>query len=146
LLIYPGVLSVDEIAATHDYLVNRITPRLQWPPGGLDYSGPQYTGEPTYVDNIQSARVSLANETSGQLSNTGLRIVSGTWSVDESAAGRKITCVADGKLRKPLPGADTYTTARFDKTGGVVLTKASDAIELDATAGDTISALVLTAP
>jgi hypothetical protein len=146
LAIYPDVLTAAEIADWHDYTIDLLTPRKQWPAQGLDYAGVTFTGEPTYVDNIQSARVSLADETAGRLSNTGLSILLGTWRVVEDSSGRKISCVADGKLRRKLTGADTYATARFDSTGGVVLTKAAGYIELTATAGDTISALVLTAP
>lgn len=143
---WPAVLTADQVYAAYDWAEALITPRKGWPAQGLDYAGATFIGEPTYVDNIQSARVSLADETAGRLSNTGLSILLGTWRVVEDSSGRKISCVADGKLRRKLTGADTYTTARFDSTGGVVLTKAAGYIELTATVGDTISALVLTAP
>jgi len=146
LIIYPGVLFAEEIEATHDYLTDRITPRLQWPAQGLDYSGPEFTGEPKYVDNIQSARVSLADKTSGQLSNTGLRIQSGTWRIAEDSSGRYVHCIADGTLYKPLVGANNYITKIFSETGGVSLTKNATNFTLTGTAGDRIHALVLTAP
>jgi hypothetical protein len=139
-LVYPAALSGDEIADISVYCAGVITPRKQWPGGGLT------TGDPKYVDNIQTARVSLANETSGNLSNTEIGIVSGTWKVTESAAGRTITCVANGQLKRYLVGASGFTTQKFEQTGGVVLTKNAADFTLDATAGDTITALVLTAP
>jgi hypothetical protein len=104
------------------------------------------TSDPIYVDNIQTARVSLANETAGQLSNTGMTIVSGTWAITESASGRAITCVVAGQLRGSAQGASAATTKLFTQTGGVVLTKNAADFTLDATAGDTVTALQLTAP
>jgi hypothetical protein len=137
---YSAELSADEVGKLDAYCNGLITPRKQWPGGGLT------TGDPKYVDNIQSARVSLVNETSGNLSNTEIGIVSGTWKITESAAGRTITCVANGQLKRYLVGASGFTTQKFEQTGGVVLTKNAADFTLDATAGDTITALVLTAP
>lgn len=57
-----------------------------------------HTGDPLYRDNIQTARVSLANETAGQLSNTGYTIQSGTWKVEEDSGGRYIVSVVGGYL------------------------------------------------
>jgi hypothetical protein len=139
-VMYPGVLSPTEISLLHTYSQGLVTPRKQWPGGGLT------TGNPKYVDNIQTARVTLVNETSGNLSNTEISIQSGTWALTETAAGRAITCVANGQLKKHLVGADTFTTKLFTQTGGVVLTKNAADFTLDATAGDTITALQLTAP
>lgn len=106
------------------------------------------TGDPMFLDNIQTARVTLADQASGQLSNTGLEIVTGTWALTESAAGRAITCVVAGRLKpvSHLVGADTWTTRLFTETGGVTLTKNAADFTLDAVAGDTITALQLTAP
>lgn len=145
LLMYTDILTAPEISALHSWAVERTTPSLQWPGGGMDYTGSTYTGEPKYVDSIQSARVSLANETSGNLSNTDLRIISGTWALTESAAGRAVTCVAAGKLRYQLIGASGFTTAAFTETGGATLTKNANDFEIDAGAGDTVSRIVLTA-
>jgi hypothetical protein len=145
--VYPGLLNAAEVARLHDYSQAVGTPCLQWPGGGLDLPGrpPLLSGDPTYVDNIQSARVSLTNETSGFLSNTGLEIVSGTWTVTEDSTGRAITCVGAGKLRRQLNGANGYDTKTFVATGAT-LTKNTTNFEIDAGAGDTVTAIVLTAP
>jgi hypothetical protein len=145
-LIYPSVLSAPEVLTLHTWSQTLITPRKQWPGAGLQYAGGVSTGDPIYVDSIQTARVSLANETAGQLSNTGMTIVSGTWAITESAAGRAITCVVAGQLRGSAQGASAATTKLFTQTGGVVLTKNAADFTLDATAGDTVTALQLTAP
>jgi hypothetical protein len=150
-VLYPGQLSATDIAAFHAYSQSLITPRKQWPGGGLRYPdrGDPYvpaTGDPMYIANIQSARVTLANQTSGQLSNTGLQIIAGTWALTESAAGRAITCVGAGKLRRRLIGADGFTTHRFDATGTAALIKNTTNVEIDAGNGDTITAVHLTAP
>jgi hypothetical protein len=114
----------------------------------LDYSGPTFSGEPKYLDNIQSARVTLANETSGKFSNTELDIVSGTWALKEDATTgiRYAECIVGGVLGRDLVDADTFTTQLFTQTGGVVLAKTGTGFTLTATAGDTITALQLTAP
>ncbi len=146
---YPSALSAPEISDLHDYAQARITPRKQWPGAGMAYPGATFTGEPKWVDNIQTARVTLVNETSGILSNTGLEIVTGTWALTESAVGiRQITNVVAGRLKPVgnLAGADTFDTKLFTETGGVVITKNTDGFTLDAEAGDTITALELTAP
>jgi hypothetical protein len=104
LAIYPSVLTPTEIADLHTWSQSRITPRKQWPGAGLQYPGrpPAQTGDPLFLDNIQSARVSLANESSGQLSNTGYQIESGTWKVAEDATTgeRYIECVTAGILSR----------------------------------------------
>lgn len=59
-------------------------------------------GDPLYVDNIQTARVSLADETAGQLSNTGYTIQSGKWKVQEdtSTGERYIECISAGIISR----------------------------------------------
>jgi hypothetical protein len=64
---------------------------------------PQYAphdGDALYLDNLQTARVSLADETSGQLSNTGYKITSGTWRVKEDAdtGERYAECLISGVI------------------------------------------------
>jgi hypothetical protein len=114
-LIYPAALSASEIAQLHTWSQARITPRKQWPGGGLRYPdrGDPYTprdGDPLFLDNIQSARVTLADETSGFLSNTTYNIESGTWAVkeDSSAGERYIECVVAGTLSRR--NLDAYGT------------------------------------
>ena len=114
-LIYPASLPVDEVAELDDYSQSVGTPRKQWPGGGADYPGrpPAQDGDPLYLDNIQTARVSLVDETSGQLSNTGYTIRSGTWRVKEDATTgeRYIECITSGVLsRRSL---QAYGTWRF---------------------------------
>ena len=106
-----------------------------------------HTGDPMYVDNIQTARVSLADETSGQLSNTGWLIVSGTWRMQEDATTglRYIECIADGTLRRNLPDSDEMTTRTFTATGSAALVKGIVELQITATAGDTISVVELEA-
>jgi hypothetical protein len=146
-LVYPGPLSAAEVGRLHDYSQAAGTPRLQWPGAGLDLPGrpPLQSGDPTYVDNVQSARVSLANETSGQLSNSGWRIASGTWLVAEDVTGRYYSCVGSGTLERTLVGAASMTTKTFDYTGTASLTKGTALLELDATTGAKITAVELTA-
>jgi hypothetical protein len=69
------------------------------------------TGDPLYLDNIQSARVTLADETSGKLSNTPYTIESGTWKLAEDATTgeRYIECVLSGIIsRRNLEAYGTW--------------------------------------
>ena len=148
--IYPGKLSAPEIAQLHTWSQSLITPRKQWPGGGLRYPdrGDPYTpatGDPMYLDNLQTALVTLANQTSGQLSNTGLDIASGTFALREDATGRYIYCVGAGSLRRHLLGADTYTTALLTAAGATI-TKDTTGFDLDFDTGDILRAVQLTAP
>lgn len=106
------------------------------------------TGDLMWRANTQSARVSLDTEASGRLSNTDFEIITGSYELTESASGRTITCITDGRLQ-PLsnnPGADGWDTSVFEQTGGVVLMKNAANFTIDMTAGDTFTALELTAP
>lgn len=147
LVVYNAALSAAEIAVLHTWSQRAGTPRKQWHSAGLMYPGrpPAQSGDTTYFDNIQTARVSLANETAGQLSNTGLTIITGTWKLTEDAAGRYLECIASGKLRRTLIGASGMTTEAFEYTGTASLTKGSATIEIDATTGAKISAVRLRA-
>ncbi len=102
LLLFDRGLLATEIAALHAWEQRLSTARRQWQGGGLDYSGAEFTGEPRYLDNIQTARVSLADETSGLLSNTPYRIVSGAWRVveDTTTGRRAIECMTAGRLAR----------------------------------------------
>lgn len=131
LITYGIKLTATEISDTHDYLTDRITPRKQWPGGGLDYSGATFTGEPLFIDNIQSARVSLADETSGTLSNTNYRIESGSWKVSENSGGRYIECVTAGDISR----RNLIYDCTFDQT-----------IERTIGGGDTVISLSGTKP
>jgi hypothetical protein len=96
LVVYPDALTATEVQATHDYFAARFTPRKKWSGNGLNIpslSGSNY--KPLFLDNLQSSRVTLANETSGYLSNTPYRIAAGTWSLGEDAQGRYIQCEAN---------------------------------------------------
>ncbi len=106
------------------------------------------TGDLMWRANTQSARVSLATETSGRLSNTDFEIITGSYALTESAAGRTITCVTDGRLQplSNIVGADGWDTSVFEETGGITLTKNAANFTVDMTAGDTFTALELTAP
>lgn len=115
---YPSVLAPSEISSVAKYEQARITPRKQWPGMGLRYPnrGDPYTpatGDPLFLDNIQTARVSLANETSGTLSNTTYHIESGSWKVAEDATTgeRYIECVSAGIISRR--NVDAYGTWEF---------------------------------
>lgn len=119
LMLYPGALPAPEIAELHAYSQSLITPRKQWPGGGLRYPdrGDPYvpaTGDPMYIDNIQSARVTLADQTSGKLSNTPYQIESGTWRLAEDATTgeRYIECVVAGIISRR--NLEAYGTWEFD--------------------------------
>jgi hypothetical protein len=147
LLVFPDALTAAEIAALHTWSQSRYTPHKQWPGGGLDI--PTLAGtsaNPRFIDNIQTARVSLANETSGQLSNTGAQINSGTWKLSEDADGRYYDCVVNGQLEHPLIGASGFDTEAFVATGTATLTKNANNIQIDALAGERITRIVLTDP
>jgi hypothetical protein len=133
-------LSAAEFAALDAYGNAAITPRLQWPGAGLT------TGVPAYQDNIQTARLSLANETSGQLSNTGMGINTGTWKLSTDATGRHYECVSAGQLERRLLGADAMTTDSFVEVGSATLTKNPTNIQIDAIAGDKIREVILSNP
>ncbi len=140
--VYPGALSAAEVAILDTACRGCITPRKQWPGSGIPGSALKWRA------NTQSARVSMDTEASGRLSNTDLEIITGSHELTESAAGRTITCVTDGRLR-PMSGpvgADGWDTSVFEETGGVVLTKNAANFTIDMTAGDTFTALELTAP
>lgn len=119
-ILYPAVLTPAEIATLHDYSQSRITPRKQWPGGGLRYPdrGDPYTpatGDLMFLDNIQTARVSLvASETSGKLSNTPYQIESGGFRVAEDATTgeRYIECVAAGIISRR--NLEAYGTWEWD--------------------------------
>jgi len=130
---YPAVLTPTEIASLHTWAIAKFTPRKQWPGGGVTV--PSGVVSPEFADNIQAARVTLANVTSGWLSNTGWHVNSGTWAVTEDATGRWITCVAAGQIEHQLTGASGFTTALFGQEGGATLTKNAQNIQIDAAAG-----------
>jgi len=114
-LLYPSVLTPAEILSLHTWSQSRITPRKQWPGGGLDI--PTLTGtarEPRFLDNIQTARVTLADQTSGKLSNTPYQIESGTWALNEDAATgeRYIECVVAGIISRR--NLEAYGTWEFE--------------------------------
>ncbi len=121
LLFYPAILTPSEISDLHIWSQSRITPRKQWPGGGLRYPdrGDPYTpatGDPLFLDNIQTARVTLANQTSGKLSNTPYTIESGTWALNEDAATgeRYIQCVASGLIsRRNLEAYGTWEVGLY---------------------------------
>lgn len=71
-------------------------------------------------------------------------IVTGTWALSEDSTGKRIECIAAGKLRVRLPSADKFHTDAFEETGSATLTKNSDNIEIDATNGDTSRVVRLT--
>ena len=141
---YGEPLSSTEVSDLHNWAVSRFTPSKQWPGGGLSFPGGLSTGDPVFVDSIQTARVTLADETSGLLSNTEFSINSGTWAIAEDADGKYVSCVANGQLEYGLIGASGYTTDLFD-ADGAALTKNANNIQIDATAGDIIRAVRLVA-
>ncbi len=115
-LLYPTALSAPEIQTLHDWSQSRFTPRKQWPGMGLRYPnrGTPYTpatGDPMFLDNIQTARVTLANETSGKLSNTDYTIQSGTWAVNEdSTTGERYICGGSAGCEAFRPNSTAYGT------------------------------------
>ena len=146
--LYPSKLPSEEIAMWHAASQSRITPRKQWPGGGLDI--PTLTGtarEPKFIDNFQTARVTLADEVgpSTQFSNTGLNITSGTFSHREDDVGRYAYCVGAGTLRRRLIGADTFTTDLFIEEGGATIAKDATGFDLVFGAGDIVRAVRLVA-
>ncbi|MEE9367166.1 MAG: hypothetical protein V3W44_10795 [Dehalococcoidales bacterium] len=137
-------LTTAEIADVHTWGEERFTPRKQWPGGGLDI--PTRLGTnfyPAFMDNIQTARVTTANETTGKLSNTNFVINTGTWAITEDALGRYVSCVVGGQLQYNLLGADTTTTSMFTGTGTAALTKNPTNFQVDMLAGETFWALQL---
>jgi len=104
---YAAPLTVADLTLLDAYMDARITPRKQWPGGGLRYPdrGDPYTpalGDPMFLDNIRTARVTLADQTSGRLSNTPYQIESGTWALKEDATTgeRYIECVVGGTISR----------------------------------------------
>ncbi len=110
--IWTGSGTTEWEAFDETYIAAQVDPRLNsWGAGtGCRFrnvriwaSPPGYTpatGDPLFLDNIQSARVSVGNETSGRLSNTDYFISTGTYRVDEIAATgeRFINCIAPGLI------------------------------------------------
>ncbi len=124
-LLYPGVLTPAEISDLHLWSQSRITPRKQWPGGGLDI--PTLTGtarEHVFIDNIQTARVTLADQTSGKLSNTPYQIESGTWALNEDATTgeRYIECVVAGIIsRRNVEAYGTWEFGLYKSGGGSIV-------------------------
>jgi len=102
------------------------------------------TGDPMFIDNIQSARVTLADETSGKLSNTDFLINSGTWALAEDATGKYLSCVGNGQLEYGLIGANGFTTDMFVATGATLAKNATN-FQINAVAGDIVRAVRFTA-
>jgi len=143
--VYDGVLTDTEIQSLHDWSQSRFTPRKQWPGGGLSIpSASGQTWEPKFLDSIQASRITLANVTGGQLSNSGANVETGTWALSEDDTGKYYDCVGNGQLTHPLIGADGFTTDAFVEEGTATLTKTTTHLEIDATAGDKIRALRIT--
>jgi len=69
-------------------------------------------GDALYLDSIQLAQVSAANEDSGQLSNTGYLIQSGAWRVKGNGVEQWIECIAAGIIYRRDTSA--YGTWEFD--------------------------------
>ena len=84
---------------------------------------------------------SFGDETSGFLSNSEWRINSGTWKINNN---QEIECVADGEIEWKGVDTSTSTTNTFTYSGTASLTKGSDSLKLVATAGATISKIILT--
>jgi hypothetical protein len=103
------------------------------------------TGDPVFLDSIQSARVTLANETSGKLSNTPWQINTGTWALAEDATGKYLSCVAAGQLQYDLHGASGFTASLFTASAGATLTKNANNMQIDAGNGDIVRAVRLVA-
>ena len=108
LLVYNEVLTAAEILALHDFCEARSTP----------HHG-HNTNRGVYKDNIQTARVSLAAEDEGTVSNTGYFIDSGSWRVQEDDAGRYIECIGAGMLRRESLQGYGHWKFRFLHSGGV---------------------------
>jgi hypothetical protein len=101
-VLFPDKLTAGEWSSLHEYSQAVITPRKQWPGAGLQYPGrpPAQAGDPLFLDNIQSARISLTSETAGTLSNTTYEIASGSFRVSEDSTGKYIECIASGILHR----------------------------------------------
>jgi hypothetical protein len=150
MLLYPAALSAPEIAELHAYSQARITPRKQWPGGGLRYPGrgdpyTPATGDLMFGDNFQTAQVALEDQASGRFSNTTFDIASGIFSHREDAIGRYAYCVSAGTLRQRVIGADGFDTKLFIATGATI-TKDATGFDLDFSPGDIVRAVQLTAP
>lgn len=145
-IIYPGIIPASEMPQLHDWCMQTKTPRKQWP-GFVSLPGrpPLQTGDPVYVDNISSARVSLKDETAGTLSNTTFTIESGTWRQKEDANERFIECLSTGKITDQVLGASSAVTKKFEYTGTASITKTNNQIQIDASAGARIKAVELAA-
>ncbi len=124
-MIYPGVLPAPEIAALHAYSQSLITPRRQWPGSGLRYPGrgdpyTPATGDPLFLDNIQTARVSVRDETDGRLSNTTYQIKSGSHRLQEDATAgeRYIECIVAGAISRRSLFARGTSEFDVEKGGG----------------------------
>jgi hypothetical protein len=144
IMMFPSVLTETEILSLHNWCGSRFSLRKQWPGGGLDQPSDAIVS-PVFLDNIQTARVTLANETSGKLSNTDFSINSGTWAVAEDDDGKYLSCVGAGQLEYGLIGASGYTTDAFVETGGATLTKNATNFQIDAGNGDIVRAVRLSA-
>ena len=146
MMAYDVVLTPAEILSLHTWSQKQFTPRKQWPGGGLDI--PTLTGtagDPMFLDNFQTARTTLVNETSGVLSNTSLTINTGTWALAEDAIGKYILCVGNGQLQYNLQGASGFTTESFEETGAATLTLNANNFQVDAVAGDIIRSIRIVA-
>jgi hypothetical protein len=145
-LVYNVELAPEEISSLYDWSQTLKTPRKQWP-GCVSLPGrpPLQTGDPVYVDNISSARVSLKDETAGTLSNTTFTIQSGTWREKEDANGRFVECLSAGQITDQVLGASSATTKKFEYTGTASLTKTNSQIKIDASTGARITAIELAA-
>ena len=101
-----------------------------------------------YIADGRGWNESIANQTSGFLSNTGFVINTGTWKVSSrgTADGRKVLeCVGNGQLQMTLMGVSGWTTNTFEQFAGTPsLTKNTDNIQIDAVAGDKIGIINLT--
>jgi hypothetical protein len=71
-------------------------------------------GDALFVDAIQTARVSDADETSGQLSDTGYLIGSGTWRVKGDGVRQWIECITAGIISRR--NLNAYGTWEFEVT------------------------------
>jgi len=115
----------------------------------FDYSS--WTGDaamvPAFDDDHSYQRVSLANETTGMLSNSGWEIQSGTWKLAETAAGvRYLSCIADGQLKwRGVAGVAGWTLREFEILAGTpTLTQNATDLQIDAVAGEQIGRIFLT--
>ena len=67
---------------------------------------------PVYITDGQGWNESFANETAGQLSNTGFRISTGTWQVDSLGLSKYINTIGAGIISKK--NTQAYGTWEFD--------------------------------